>query len=588
MSAPKIRLHAPLVLATCLVLAAGCGRGNRDERAYASLEKEFISYYLKTNPTWATMLGDHRYDDRLDDMSEEAIDAYVRACGGYLDRLRAIDTDALSRDRSIDARCLADYIELILLDFGEERVHRRNPMLYAEMLSNSLYGILANQSIPLEERLDRISRRLEHFPRFVDQATANLDNPSKLRTRTAIDMTKGLVAFIESDVLPEADKVPGMGERMMRSFDPAREGLARYTDFLEKDLVNRSFGEMRIGDAAYRKRFKLQLGTDLPPEEMVAAAYRELDAVHERMYALAAPLYEELSGANAPSEPDFEERIRIVAAVLDDIANDHPPRSGLLAACTAAYAEAERFVRERDLVSLPEDPLLIVETPSFLRAVQLAATHPPGPLDKGGNFYFMVSPIPDYLGAEEAERHLREYNNELLRVVTVHEAMPGHYVQLARSNRVPSFVRSAFYNMAFIEGWAVYCQGMMVEEGFRGGDPRFALAADKYYLRVVINALLDSGMHRENMQEEEAVRLITHEGFQDGSDALAKWRRSVGIHPCFLSSYFVGALEIRALREDARREWGGRFTLKDFHERLLACGSIPPKYAREILLGSGE
>jgi len=588
MSAPKIRLHAPLALTVCLVLASGCGRGGSDERAYASIEKEFVSFYLKSNPTWATVLGDHRYDDQLDDMSEEAIEAYVRACGGYLDRLRAVDTDALSLDRSVDARYLAQFLELSLLNFGEGREHRRNPMLYTEMLSNSIYVVIANQSMPLAERLDLVSRRFEHIPRFVDQAIANLDNPAKLRTETAIDMTKGLVAYIESDVLPEAAKVPGMGERMKRSFGPAREALLRYRNFLEKDLVNRSFGEMRIGDAAYRKRFELELGTDMTPEEAVAAAYRELDSVHERMYALAAPLYEKLSGKAAPAEPDFEERIRIVAAVLDDIANDHPPRSGLLDACKAAYAEAERFVRERDLVSLPVEPLHIIETPPFLRAMRVAATISPGPLDKGGDFYFMVTPIPDGLGADQAEQYLREYNNELLRVVTIHEAMPGHYVQMARGNRVPSFVRSALYNTAFIEGWAVYCQGMMVEEGFRSGDPRLALAADKYYLRVVINALLDSGMHREDMQEEEAVRLVTHEGFQSNSEAVAKWRRSVGINPCYLSSYLVGALEIRSLREDAQREWGDRFTLKDFHERLLACGSIPPKYAREILLGSGD
>jgi len=588
MSVRKLRFYAPVILTAGIVLASGCGRGGRDEREYASIEKEFVSFYLKSNPTWATVLGDHRYDDQLDDMSREAVEAYIRACGGYLERLRAVDTDALSSDRSIDARCLAGYIELTLLDFEEDRVHRRNPMLYAEMLSNSIYVILANQSIPLEERLDRISKRFERIPRFIDQAFANLDNPPKLRTEIAIDMTKGLVAYIENDVLPEADKVPGMGERMRRSFGPAREALLRFADFLEKDLVNRSFGELRIGDAAFRKRLKLQIGTDMTPEEIVAAAYRELDAVHERMYAVAAPLYEEISGAAAPTDPDFEERMRIVTVVLDDIANDHPPRSGLLDACRAAYGEAERFVRERDLLSLPDDPLHIVETPSFLHAVQLAATISPGPLDEGGDFYFMVSPISDYLGDEEAKRYLREYNNELLRVVTIHEAMPGHYVQIAHSNRVPSFVRSALYNMAFIEGWAVYCQGMMVEEGFRDGDPRLALAADKYYLRVVINALLDSGMHRENMTEAEAVRLITREGFQSGSEALTKWRRSVGIHPCFLSSYLVGAHEIRSLREDARREWGDRFTLKDFHERLLACGSIAPKYAREILLGSGE
>ena len=586
MSVPKFRFYAPVILTACIVLASGCGRGGRDEREYASIEKEFIAQYLKTNPSAATMIGDHRYDDRLEDMSAEAVESYVRACGGYLERLQAVDAEALPRDRAIDARYLAQNIELILLDLGEERAHRRNPMLYVETLSHSIYIILINQSIPLEERLESIARRLEHVPRFIDQATANLDNPPKLRTETAIDMTKGLIAYIESDVLPEADKIPGMGERVRRSFGPAREALLAYQSFLEKDLINRSFGEIRLGDESFRKRFALALGTDLTPEAVVEGAYRELDAAHERMFALAAPLYEEIFGTAIPPEPEFGERMRIVAAVLENISNDHPKRGGMLEAYSAAYAEAEAFVRERGLLALPEVPLNIREIPPFIPASSVVISVSPGPLDRGGSYYFMVAPVPEYWGAEQAERFLREYNTQMIRVMTIHEAMPGHFVQLAYANRHPSLVRAAFWNPAFVEGWAVYCQDMMKEQGFLDGDPRFGLVAEKYRLRTVINVLLDSGMHRENMTEVEAVRLMTQEGFQSGSEALMKWRRRVGISPCYLSSYFVGALEIRSIREDAQREWGERFTLKEFHERLLECGSVPTKYAREILLGA--
>ncbi len=584
--ARKFNLPLAMLLAAA-ALAPGCGRGGREEREFSALEKDFVEYYLKTNPSVATSVGEHRYDDRLEDMSVAAVEANLRTCRGYLDRLRAIDGSGLSRDRAIDARLLEQNIELILLDLEEDRAYRNNPQLYTEILANSIYGVLSQQSAPLEERLDRIANRLDEFPRFVAQAIANLDNPPKIRTEVAIDVTRGLIAFLEGDVLREAAQGKRMQDRVKGSFVPAREALARFQSFLENDLLNRSFGDVRIGEESFRRRFELSLGTDMTPEMMVDAAYRELDAVHERMFALAAPIYEEMTGEAIPEETDYEERNRIVAAVLADIADDHPEPRGLLDACRAAYAEAEGFVRQRDLVALPESPLIIDTAPPFLRVTQIAASIAPGAFDPDGRYYFMVSPVPDYLSPEQAELFMREYNSEMIRIVTIHEAMPGHFVQLARAARSASPVRSAFSSPALCEGWAVYAQGLMVEEGFRGGG-RFALVADKYYLRVIVNALLDSGMHREGMQEDEAVRLSVQEAFQDGSDALAKWRRRVGIYPSYLSSYFVGALEIRSIREDASRAWGERFSLKDFHERLLACGSIPPKYAREIVLGPGE
>ena len=580
------RYIRPFILVCAAAAVFGCERGNPGEREFDAIAKDFIAFYLETNPTIATSIGAHRYDDRLEDMSAEAVASYIGTCRRYADRLRALDLGSLSRDRAIDAWFLLQNIELIVADLEEESSYTRNPQMYTEMLAGSIYGILSQQASPLEERLDRVANRLDGFPRLVEQAIENLENPPKPRTEVAIDVTKGLIAFLDNDVLREADRASRMRERVRRSAVPAREALIRFQRFLEDDLLNRSFGDIRLGDASFRRRFALFLATDMTPEMMVEAAYRELDAVHERMFTLAAPLYERISGAAIAPDPNFEERIRIISTVLEDIANDHPQPRRLLDACEAAYADAETFVRGRDLLTLPEAPLIIGEAPPFLQATQVAAPAPPGPLDRDGNYYFMVSPVPDYFSAEEAERFMREYNSEMIRVVTIHEAMPGHYVQMAYANRSPSLVRSVFMNQAFCEGWAVYAQGLMVEEGFRGGDPRFALVADKYYLRVVINALLDSGMHRENMQEAEAVRLAVQEGFQESSEALVKWRRRVGIHPCHLSSYFVGALEIRSIREDAKKQWGDRFTLREFHERLLSSGSIPPKCAREVLLGS--
>jgi len=197
--------------------------------------------------------------------------------------------------------------------------------------------------------------------------------------------------------------------------------------------------------------------------------------------------------------------------------------------------------------------------------------------------FYVVSPVPDEWTPDQVDSYLREYNNEMIRILTIHEAMPGHYVQLAYSNRFPSLVRAVFSSGTFVEGWAMYSERMMLEEGFRGGDPKLWLQRKKFYLRAVINALLDPGIHRGGMTEYEAMKLMIEEGFQEESEASGKWRRAC-LTSSQLSTYFVGYKEVTALREDAEKQWGKKFKLGEFHEKLLSYGSPPTRFVREILL----
>ncbi|MDD4858471.1 MAG: DUF885 family protein, partial [Candidatus Krumholzibacteria bacterium] len=205
----------------------------------------------------------------------------------------------------------------------------------------------------------------------------------------------------------------------------------------------------------------------------------------------------------------------------------------------------------------------------------------PGPLDRQMKYYFIVSPVPAEFDQNQSEAYLREYNDEMIRLVTIHEAMPGHFVQLAYANRNPSIVRGVYANSAYAEGWAVYCMELMNELGFRNGDPKFKLEMDKYYLRILVNAIIDSGMHREGMSEAEAIQLMTEDGFQEEPEALIKWRRA-GFTPGYLSTYFAGYLDLRSLRREAGERAVGGLNLGEFHERLLAQGAIPPRLARRI------
>jgi uncharacterized protein (DUF885 family) len=569
--------------AVSLALAcAGCGGGVGENGRFERLAKQYFAENFRTNPSYATWAGEHRYDHDLDDVSREAIDGRIASAKSYLAGLGRVDTDKLSPDNRIDAEILANNVKLDILLFEDMRAFETDPMLYTNILGNSIYYLIARDFAPLDKRLDAAADRLMKFPAAVEQAMANLSNPPRPYTEMAISQNRGLIALIERDLPRQAERAPGQKRKIEKAANVALDALREFQDFLEKDLLDRSLGDYRLGEEVYRRLTDGLLQSDMSSEEIVAAAYAEIERVHGEMYELAEPLFAEMTGAEPPANPGRDEQMSIVRTVLDEIAKDHPKAGDLLDACKAAYAEAEAFVRERDILTIPEEPIEIVWAPEYARGLSIVALEAPGPLDRGMKYRFLVSPVPEEYDQREIDSYLREYNNEMIRLVTIHEAMPGHYMQFAYANRNPSMVRVICLNSAFTEGWGVYCMELMNELGFRQGDAKLDLTWKKFYLRVLTNAIIDSGMHREGMTESEALRLLTGDGFQEESEAAIKWRRAM-INPGYLSTYFSGYLEIRQLRLEAGERLGSRFSLKEFHEKLLRQGSLPPRLAREAL-----
>ncbi len=566
--------------ALCALACAGCG-GGADAR-FERLAKRYFRDNFRANPVFATWAGEHRYDHELDDVSREAVDARLASAKSYLARLESAGTDDLSPDNRIDAEILANSVKLDILLYEDMRVIETNPMFYTSLLGNSIYYLIARDFAPLDERLDAVADRLVKFPAAVEQAMANLSNPPKSYTEMAISQNRGLIALVERNLPREAEKAPGTRKKIEKAANVALDALHTFQEFLEKDLLDRSLGEYRLGDEIFRRLGDGLLQSDMSSEEIVAAAYAEIDRVHGEMYELAAPLFAEMTSARPSANPGREERMAIVRTVLDEIAKEHPKPGELLDACKAAYAEAEAFVRERDILPIPEEPIEIVWAPEYSRGLSIVALEAPGPLDRGMKYSFFVSPVPEDYDQRELDSYLREYNDEMISLVTIHEAMPGHYVQFAYANRNPSMARSVCLNSAFVEGWGVYCMELMNELGFRGEDARLELTWKKFYLRVLANAIIDSGMHRGGMTESEATRLMTGDAFQEESEAAIKWRRAM-INPGYLSTYFSGYLEIRQLRLEAEQRLGNRFSLKVFHEKLLRQGALPPRLAREAL-----
>jgi uncharacterized protein (DUF885 family) len=575
-------LLVPLLLC-CILALTGCSRETKEDREFAKLSKEFLEEYFETHPVTATAEGEHRYDGEIDDLGAGAREKELERLGYYFSRVETIDHEKFSRANLIDAEILRNRIERRILSLEKLREWQRDPLLYTRLFGNSIYLLIARDFAPLDERLGSALSRLRELPRAVGQAIENLENPPSIHTETAIQQNRGVIALLDRDLRAEALKAEGI-DRVV--FDEALEkaitALNSFQDYLEDELYFASKGDFRLGDALYREKLKATLMTDMTSEQILDMAYAEMERLHGEMFSLASPIYVEMNPGEKIDAVTKERKKEVIRAVLAEVSRSHPEPEGLLDACKGAYAETERFVRERKIISLPKEPLDIIWAPEFTRGVAVAGLRSPGPLDHGLKAFYVVSPPPEDWSGAQVESFLREYNDEMIRILTIHEAMPGHYVQLAYSNRFPSLVRAVFSSGTFVEGWAVYSERMMLEEDYGGGNPRLALQRKKFYLRAVVNAILDAGIHRGGMSEYEAMKLMIEEGFQEESEAAGKWRRAC-LTSAQLSTYFVGYKEIAAIRERAEREWGNRFELGRFHEKLLSYGSPPPRFAEEML-----
>jgi uncharacterized protein (DUF885 family) len=571
------------VAVACISLVlAGCSRETREDREFSNLSDDFLAWFFEAHPVTATAEGEHRHDGRIDDLGVDARSAELESLRSYLSRLEAIDHERLSRDNGIDAAILRNRIDRMIFSLEKTMDWKRNPLLYTRLLGNSIYLLIARDFAPLEARLRSAESRLGEFPRIVEQAIQNLDNPPTLHTETAIRQNRGTIALLDRDLRTEAQKSGIEMAPFEEALGAALEALGRFQDYLEDDLYFQSKGDFRLGGDLYREKLRLTLMTDMTSEKVLEMAQVEKARLHDEMFALAAPIYLEMNPGEKIDGVSPEHKMKIIRAVLDEIARSHPEPEKLLDACKAGYAETERFVREQGIITLPEEPLEIIWAPEFSRGVAVAGLRSPGPLDRGMKAFYVVSPPPEDWTDAQVESFLREYNDEMIRILTIHEAMPGHYVQLAYANRFPSLLRAVFSSGTFVEGWAVYTERMMLEEGFGNQNPRLWLQRKKFYLRAVINAILDAGVHMGGMSEYEAMKLMIEEGFQEESEAAGKWRRAC-LTSAQLSTYFVGYREVSAIRERAELEWGEKFDLGKFHEKLLGYGSPPPRLVEELL-----
>ncbi len=443
---------------------------------------------------------------------------------------------------------------------------------------------------PLDERLRMFSRRLERVPDYYAAAKTNIEGPTREHTQLAIDQNRGALAVFGPDLehtlemsdLSAAERA-AFNERLAAA-RAAIEDFVRWLEALDERLASgavaaRSF---RLGAELYAPKFAFEIQSGDTAEALHARALAEKDVLHTRMRTLAELLWPKYF----PNEATPSDALETIGRVIARLSDDHVAPAELVREVERQIPELEQWVREHDLLELDASkPLVVRETPPHKRGIAGAGIDAPGPYDAGAPTYYNVTPL-DGERAERAESWLREYNRWMLPVLNIHEAVPGHYVQLVYANRSPSLIKSIFGNGAMIEGWAVYAERVMLESGYGEHRAEAWLVYSKWNLRSVCNTILDYGVHVLGMTEADAMDLLTRQAFQTEAEAVEKWRR-VQLTNVQLTSYFSGYAAIIDLRETLKREQADTFDLKRFHEQFLSYGSAPVRVIRELMLRDG-
>jgi uncharacterized protein (DUF885 family) len=548
--------------------------------AFQKIAHDYIEEYLRANPEDATELGDHRFDSQLTDYSPGARAKELATLKEVRDKLGAIDGSQLTGANNIDFRILKENIDYQIFRAEELKEPEWNPLVYVQSLANSLYLLVARDFAPAEQRIPNLRQRMEGIPRVIAQAKANLQHPPRVHTETAIEQTQGAINLVHEGLASLLDRAPQMKKELAPLQEKTAAALDDYKKWLQSDLLPRSDGNFRLGAEKFRKKLRFAVASDLSMEEIMKRAQADLKQTQTAIYETALPLYKKYF-PNTDSAT-LSDKHKVTAAVLDKLAEQHPDDATVVGYAKEVVSEATNFVRSHNLVTIPDTPLDVIAMPEFKRGVAIAYCDSPGPLDKTGKTFFAVAPTPKDWSKERKESFFREYNNYEIRDLTVHEAMPGHYLQLAHANEfnAPTLVRAIFRSGTFIEGWAVYCEQMMAKQGY--GGPEVKMQQLKMQLRAIANAILDQSIHAGNMTEKEAMDLMMKETFQQEGEAVAKWKRA-RLTSAQLSTYFVGATEHLDLRAAEQKKLGKDFDLRKYNDQVISYGSPPVKYVRELM-----
>ncbi|MGZ8940511.1 MAG: DUF885 domain-containing protein, partial [Limisphaerales bacterium] len=525
----------------------------------------------------------HRFDHLLDDLSPEALKRQRDFTRNVLKRLRKeVDYKRLTRGGQIDFEILRHEIETAQWLDENAKPFATKPRIYNEYISDSVFQLLVQSPLPKETNVSNAISRISQIPKVIAAARQNLKNPPKVVLETAIRQNQGSINFYEKGIFEIVGET-AQRDRLTAATRQVLPALKEYQQFLEETLLPRAGGDWRLGKRKFAKKLALTLDAGMSAEEVLRDAEIEFIRVTAAMHTISRQLWSKYYGDKPfPAETEAG-RQQAIQMVLHAVNQEHGKPEELVSDARATVDRIKAFIREKDILKLPEpDRCQIIEMPEFQRGNSLAYLNSAPPLDPSAPSLYAISPPAADWEPRRAKALLEEYNQHMLQILTIHEAYPGHYVQLEYSNRAGSLLRRVLQSGVYIEGWAVYTEQTMLDQGYGNGDPRLRLMQLKFYLRAVGNAILDHQMHCRNMSDEEAFAFLTESAFQSEEEARQKIVRAKQTS-VQLSTYFVGRMAMQRLRDEVQAKLGENFNLGRYHEAVLKQGSVPVKYLRELV-----
>ena len=576
----KKRLSTYFILYFLCFISNGYAEENSNT-SFDSYKKAFINRLWKIYPDWATNVGYHKYDSMLYVPNGEQRKIELNFYTSELEKLQAFSYNTLSDANKIDFKILEDFYNYGLWQINQYKSWQWNPADYN--IGSSFSIILSENYAPLKKRLTNVFIKLKNVPQYYEAAKQNIQNPSAEHLQLAIDQNEGSLSVFKTDYVIAVKKMnfyPETEALYLKRGADAVAAIQSYIQFLKdfKNITPRSF---RLGKELYSDKFKYEIQSAFTSDEIYEAAINRKIYLHQEMGKIAKSLWPKYFGNLTAPEND----LFLIRKIIDTISMQHVKAADFQTEIEKQIPALTTFVKEKNLIYLdPKKPLKVRKEPAYMAGVAGASISSPGPYAKNGTTYYNVGSIENWT-AERQESYLREYNQYILQILNIHEAIPGHYVQLVYSNKSPSIIKSIFGNGAMIEGWAVYSELMMMENGYGNGidSSEFWLMYYKWNLRTVCNTILDIGVHTKNLSEKDAMDLLINQAFQQQTEAEGKWRR-VQVTNVQLTSYFTGFYEILQLRNHLKEMQGNAFNVKKFNEQFLKYGSSPVKFIKEILL----
>ena len=571
-----------IILMACLFLRPALAQSAEDEKL-AGFFKTYLDQKFAQKPLDATALGDHRFDAQLDDISPKAREGWRAFAKETLAALpKQVAYKKLSRDGQIDFEIFQHQLDSELWLDDNMHPFERDARTYGGYLSDSVYMLLAQSTLPRETNVANAIARMGQMPRIVEEAKRSLTHPAKPILETAIRQNAGAISFYEGDIFKLAGDTT-QKDQLAAAASKTVALLKEYQTFLEGPARSRAEDNWRLGRAKFDKKFELETDAGVTAEENLANAKAEFARVQTELYVVARQLWPKyFSKVNLPPD-DADGRRETITKIVNAVDQEHGDVANLVSDARATVETIKKFIRARDYLKLPEPDLCqVVEMPEFRRGNSLAYLDNAPPLDPKAASIYAVSPPPADWTPQQIKSFLEEYNSHMLKILTIHEGYPGHYVQLEYANRNPSLIRRVFQSGTYVEGWAVYGEITMLNEGFGDGDLRLRLMQLKFYLRAVANSILDYEMHCTQMTDDDVMKFLTRDAYQSEGEAKLKIIRAKQ-SSVQLSTYFVGRMAHYQLHQAIERELGDKFSLEKYHEAVLVNGSIPPKYLPELV-----